>query len=101
METSTKTRLKTPWISSFGEARMGDTKDLVRSHSVETETVSEYIEPVPMNATLERNQVEKTEINLIHSLRVVAAFALGGAVLSGLTLGWIPALSAISVEEIG
>ena len=79
---------------------MGDTKEVVRSHSVEPTAVSDYVDAVPMNATLEEGQMTKSS-NLIHSLRVVAGFALAGAVLSGLTLGWIPALSAVSVQEIG
>jgi hypothetical protein len=53
-----------------------------------------------MNATQEEGRMDLTS-SLIHSLRVVAGFALAGAVLSGLTLGWIPALSAISIQEIG
>jgi hypothetical protein len=81
---------------------MGDIRHLERSDSVETSAVSDYFDTVPtMNATQkEEGRMVKTS-NLIHSLRVVAGFALAGAVLSGLTLGWIPALSAVSLQEIG
>lgn len=37
----------------------------------------------------------------IHSGRIVSAFALGGAVLSGLALGWLPALATVDVHAIG
>jgi hypothetical protein len=69
---------------------------------VEALSVTNYVEPMPMNATLEEEEARVTRTsNLIHSLRLVAGFALAGAVLSGLTLGWIPAFSAISVQGIG
>ena len=37
----------------------------------------------------------------IHGARIVTAFALGGAVFSGLALGWLPALAAIDVHAVG
>lgn len=32
---------------------------------------------------------------------MVTAFALGGAVLAGLTLGWVPALAVFDVHAVG
>ena len=37
----------------------------------------------------------------IHKLRVIAGFGLAGAVLAGAALGWIPALNAVGLHEIG
>lgn len=36
-----------------------------------------------------------------YSGRIVAAFATGGAVLAGLSVGWVPALAALDVHVIG
>ena len=36
-----------------------------------------------------------------YSGRIVAAFAMGGAVLAGLSVGWMPALAAFDVHAIG
>jgi len=37
----------------------------------------------------------------IHAARMVAASALGGAVIMGLGLGWVPALAAIDMHAVG
>ena len=37
----------------------------------------------------------------VHGGKIVSAFALGGTVLFGLTLGWIPALAGVDVHAIG
>ena len=37
----------------------------------------------------------------IRSGRIIAAFAMGGAVLAGLSVGWIPALATVDVHAIG
>lgn len=36
-----------------------------------------------------------------HGGRVIAAFAMGGAVLAGLSVGWVPAFAAFDVHAIG
>lgn len=37
----------------------------------------------------------------LHSARIVASFALVGAVVAGTFFGWLPALGLIGVHEIG
>lgn len=37
----------------------------------------------------------------VHAGRIITAFALGGAVLSGLTVGLLPALAAVDVHAVG
>lgn len=36
-----------------------------------------------------------------HGGRIIAAFAMGGAVLAGLLVGWVPAFAALDVHAIG
>lgn len=38
---------------------------------------------------------------IVHTLRVVASFALLGTVTAGALFGWVPALGAVTVHEIG
>lgn len=38
---------------------------------------------------------------VFHSGRIIAAFAMGGAVLAGLSVGWVPAFAALDVHAIG
>ena len=37
----------------------------------------------------------------VHGGRIIAAFAMGGAVLASLSVGWLPALAAVDVHAVG
>lgn len=56
---------------------------------------------VPLNVSRKKKGQMNRTGNVIQSLRLVAGFGLAGAVLAGLTLGWMPGLSALSVQDIG
>jgi hypothetical protein len=46
---------------------------------------------------MDKNQTHRT----IHALRVVTAFALGGAITLSLGLGWVPVLAAVDLHAVG